>query len=197
MMRRRLLLAAPLALPACSLLPERPNVPARRYQLDPRRAEERPAPPTAPVLLVRRLRATPGLQDLALRRQRPDGAYEVGAFEEWLAPPADLAEAALRAWLAASGRFAAVVAPGSRAEASLVLEAQLLTLETRPTQAVADLAGVLLREDRLSTRILSSFRVAGEAPLRPGADWPAQAAAQAAALGMAFGRLEAAIDVVS
>jgi hypothetical protein len=62
---------------------------------------------------------------------------------------------------------------------------------------VAELAGVLLREERLSTRILSSFRVAGEAPLRPGADWPAQAAAQAAALGMAFGRLEAAIDVVS
>jgi uncharacterized lipoprotein YmbA len=196
-MRRRLLLAAPLALPACSLLPDRPHVPARRYQLDPRRPAAHPAAAGAPVLLVRRLRATPGLLDLALRRQRPDGAYEVAAFEEWIAPPADLAEAALRTWLAASGRFAAVVAPGSRAEASLVLEAQLLTLESRPTQAVAELAGVLLREERLSTRLLTSFRVAGEAPLSPGADWPAQAAAQAAALGLAFGRLEAAIDTVS
>jgi uncharacterized lipoprotein YmbA len=192
-MSRRLLLALPLGLAACSVLPDRPFVPARRYMLDPQRPARVTPAPGAPVLLVRRVRAVPSLQEVALRRQRPDGAYEVAAFEEWIAPPADLAEAALRAWLSASGLFSAVVAPGSRAEAALVLEAQLTVLEARPQEARAGLAGVLLREERLSSRVLRAFEVAGSAPLAPNADLPAAAAAMAAALGQAFGQLESVL----
>lgn len=193
-MRRRLLLALPL-LAGCSIFPDRPNVPVRRYALFPRRPESRTAPSGAPVLLVRRVRGVPGLQDLGLRRATPEGAYEILTYEEWIAPPADLAEAALRAWLQASGRFAAVVAPGSRLDANLVLELQLTALEAAPAAgaARAGLAGVLLREERLSARVLAPFEVQGRAPLAPDATPPAMAAAMQAALGDAFARLEATL----
>jgi ABC-type uncharacterized transport system auxiliary subunit len=193
-MNRRALIVAPLLLGACSVLPDRPFVPARRYMLDPQRPARNPPQPGAPVLLVRRLRAVPGLQDVALRRRRPDGAYEVAAFEEWIAPPADLAEAALRAWMQATGRFSAVVAPGSRADADLVLEAQLTVLEAGPGEARAGIAGVLLREVGLGTRVLVAFEMTETAPLPQPAQPPQEAAAMAAALGACFGRLEAVLS---
>jgi ABC-type uncharacterized transport system auxiliary subunit len=190
--RRSLLPALPLLLAGCSVFPDRPNIPVRRYALDPRRAEALPAPRGAPVLQIRRIRGVPGLQDLGLRRARPDGSYEILPYEEWLAAPGDLAEASLRAWLSASGLFSAVVAPGSRAEPGLVLEGQLTVLEAAPAagEARAALAGVLLREDRAGTRVAGSFDVSGRAPLTAGAGIPGEAAAMVAALGMAFTALE-------
>jgi len=192
-MTRRALLLTPLLLGACSILPDRPFVPARRYMLDPQRPTRNTPPPGAPVLLVRRLRAVPGLQDVALRRRRPDGAYEVAAFEEWIAPPADLAEAALRAWMQASGRFAAVVAPGSRADADQVLEAQLTVLEAGPGEARAGIAGVLLREVALASRVLIAFEITETNPLPQPATPPQEAAAMSSALGACFGRLESVL----
>lgn len=194
-MRRRGVLLLPAALAGCTVFPDRPNVPVRRYGLAPRRPATATAPRNAPVLLLRQLRGVPGLQELGLRRARADGGFDIAAWEEWLAPPADLAEVALRAWLQASGRFAAVVAPGSRAEAALVLEGQLTTLEAAPAagEARAALAGVLLREERLASRVVAPFEVSGRAPLAPDADAPAQAAAMEAALGEAFARLEEAL----
>lgn len=194
-MRRRVLLGA-AALGGCgSILPERPNVPVRRYILAPRRPSSEAARAGAPVLLVRRVRAVPGLQELGLRRARPDGAFDILPYEEWIAPPGDLAEAALRGWLTASGIFAAVVAPGSRAESSLVLEAQLTVLEAAPSagEARAALMGVLLREERLAARVLAPFEVSATAPLAADAEAPAMALAMQAALGHAFGRLEAVL----
>lgn len=194
-MRRRLLLAAPLALVGCSVFPDRPNVPVRRYILNPRRPAAQPARPGAPVLLVRRVRGIPGLQELGLRRLRADGSFEILPYEEWIAPPADLAEAALRNWLQGSGLFAAVVAPGSRLDAGLVLELQLTMLDSVPAagEARAALAGVLLREERLSARVIAPFEVAGSAPLPRDAGAPAEALAMQAALGEAFARLEAVL----
>jgi len=192
-MRRRALLPLLPALAGCSILPERPNVPVRRYPLLPRRAATAPAPRGAPLLLVRRLRGVPGLQEPGLRVARPDGSYEILPYEEWIAPPADLAEFALRQWLGGGGLYAAVVAPGSRAEAGLVLEAQLTALEAAPAagQARAALAGVLLREERLASRVVLPFEVAGTAPLPRDAGAPAMAQAMQLALGEAFARLEA------
>ncbi len=197
-MRRRLLLAAPVLLGACSILPERPNVPVRRYALAPRRPATLDAPRGAPVLLQRRMRAVPGLQDLGLRRARPDGAYEFLPYEEWIAPPADLADAALRAWLQASGRFAAVVQAGTRADADFVLESQLTVLETAPPaqagqagEARAAIAAVLLREERLASRVLATLEATGTAPVPAGATPPQQAQAMEVALGRAFAELEA------
>src|SRR3712207_7059154 len=44
---------------------------------------------------------------------------------EWVAPPAELVEEALRRWLTGSGLFSAVTVPGSRARSDLVLETEL------------------------------------------------------------------------
>lgn len=192
--RRLLMLAAALPAAGCSLV-ERPNVPVRRYALDPRRPQALPAPTRAPVLQLRRVRAVPGLQDLGLRRLEPDGAYALLPYEEWLAPPADLAEASLRAWLQGSGLFAAVVPQGSRADAALVLEAQLTRLEAVPAagEARAALGGVLLREEGLASRVIGTLEATGRATLPADAAPPAMAAAMQAALGEAFGQLEAAL----
>ena len=194
--RRNGLAALGLLLGGCSVIPERPNVPVRRYALAPRRPQQRPRRANGPVLQLRSLTGVPGLQDLGLRRARPDGGYDIAAYEEWLAPAADLAEPALRAWLLDSGLFSAVVGPGSRAESSLVLEAQLTVLEAAPFagEARAGIAGLLLRDERLSMRVLSPLEVRSTAPLATDAAPPAQAAAMEAALGDVFGRLEAAIS---
>ncbi len=193
-MQRRSALLLPLALGGCSIFPDRPNVPVRRFGLAPRRPATRAAPRNAGVLLLRHLRGVPGLQELGLRTARADGGFDIAPYDEWIAPPADLGEAALRAWLQASGLFAAVVAPGSRADATLVLEAQLTALEAAPAagEARAAIAGVLLLERQLAARVLLTFDVSGRAPLAPGADAPAQAAAMEAALADAFARLEEA-----
>ncbi len=196
-MRRRLVLALglPVLVGGCSVFPDRPAVPVRRFQLAPRRPEARVAPAGAPVLLLRRVRGVPGLQELGLRRARRDGSFDIAPYDEWLAPPGDLAEAALRGWLAASGLFSAVVAPGSRAEASLVLEGQLTVLEAVPfaREARAGLSVLLLREEGAGTRVLGSLEVSGAAPMAADAEAPAEAAAMNAALGAAFSELEAAL----
>jgi ABC-type uncharacterized transport system auxiliary subunit len=195
MNRRALIAALPILAAGCSILPDRPNVPVRRYPLTPRRPETRSAAPRAPVLLVRRVRAVPGLQDVGLRRLRPDGSYEILTYEEWLAPPSDLADSALRAWLQASGLFTAVIPQGSRADADLVLEMQLTVLEAVPSagQARAALSGLLLREERLASRVIETLEAGAVAPLAPDAEAPAMAQAMAMALGLAMGRLEQAL----
>jgi hypothetical protein len=100
----------------------------------------------------------------------------------------------LRSWLQASGLFAAVVAPGSRADHTLVLEAQLTRLETLPArnEARAGIAGVMLLERGVSTRVLTTFNVEGRAQLPSGADAAAEAAAMEAALADAFAAVEQA-----
>ncbi|MDP3418858.1 hypothetical protein [Falsiroseomonas sp.] len=192
MNRRALIATLPLLAAGCTIFPDRPNVPVRRYPLSPVRSAGQGARPGAPVLLVRRVRSVPGLQDLGLRRVRPDGSYEILVYEEWIAPPADLADAALRAWLQSSGLFSAVVPQGSRADADLVLELQLTALEVLPSfgRARAGLSGVLLREERLASRVVDTLAVTGEAPLAPDAEAPAMALAMAQALAVAIASLE-------
>jgi ABC-type uncharacterized transport system auxiliary subunit len=141
------------------------------------------------------VRGVPGLQDLGLRVAAADGSFTIAVYDQWLAPPGELAEAALRAWLQASGLFTAVVAPGSRADATLAIEAQLTVLEAVPEaqEARAGLAGVLLRETGATSSIVTAFQVRGRAPLARDADAPAQAEAMQAALGDAFAELERAL----
>ena len=194
MIRRGLLLPLALALAGCSVFPDRPHVPVRRFDLNPQRPQRLAAPRGAGVLLLRHLRGVPGLQQVGLRRARADGGFDIAPYDEWLAPPADLAERALRSWLQASGLFAAVVAPGSRADHTLVLEAQLTRLETLPArnEARAGIAGVMLLERGVSTRVLTTFNVEGRAQLPSGADAAAEAAAMEAALADAFAAVEQA-----
>jgi ABC-type uncharacterized transport system auxiliary subunit len=147
------------------------------------------------VLLLRTLRAAPGLEARGLRRVRADGTLDVAFYEEWLAPPAELAEQALREWLIASGLFAAVAAPGTRLRTPLILEAELTSLELRLAEgeARAALAGLLLREGEgvAEARVLGQRFVSGTArAAATGEPGLAQAMAMAAALEGAFGQLE-------
>lgn len=193
-MHRRLLLGAAALLAGCSVLPDRPYIETLRFPLSP----ERPAGGTGQrarrVLLVRMMRAAPGLQQRGLRSIRRDGTEAVEFYAEWVAPPAEAAEDALRRWLAASQRFVAVVAPGTRARTDLVLEAEMTTLvaDQRTNEARAGLSVVLLREGALASDVVLQRAVTGRAPLA--GEQPAQmAAAMVSALGAALSELEAAL----
>src|SRR5689334_5589728 len=127
--RRHLLGPGLLLLAGCSVLPSRPYQEVQRFTLTPERTQRRTAPPGAPVLLLRSLRAAPGMEDRGLRSLSGQGQVSATYYAEWIAPPAELVEEALRRWLQASGLFSSVTAPGSRLRAGLVLEGELLRLQ--------------------------------------------------------------------
>ncbi len=190
-MKRRAWLLAPLLAGACSVLPERPYAQKRDWPLAVRRPDELPSRASGGVLLVRGLAAAPGLEDRGLHALQADGSMRVSYYEQWITPPVQGVEEALRQWLAASGLFAAVLAPGSRVAADLVLEGELVALWTEPAshRAVAGIAYALLDQRHGATAVLTQQTVAGTAPLgAPNA--PASVAAQQLALADAFGQIE-------
>lgn len=192
--RRPLLFLPILAAAGCSVLPNRPYVETRRYPLSPRR-EGAPARAGRRVLMVRGMRAGPGMDVRGLRRLRADGTQVTDFYAEWVALPAEAAEDALRQWLVASRLFQAVVVQGTRARADLVLETELTLLQAEPERgtARAALSALLLADGpQGGTRVLAQIPLEGTAPLAgDGAD--AVAAACQAALGAAFAQLEAAL----
>jgi len=190
-MNRRLALA--LLLPGCSVLPDRPYVETRRFPLEAERPAELPQhrPAGREALLVRDMRAGPGLDRRGLRSIRADGTLAIAPYAEWAAPPAAAAEASLRAWLRASGMFAGVAAPGSRISAALVLESELLALEVDAAgMARATLGGLLVEETGLSSVRLRGQFVARGTATRQGEGDAADARAMVAALGEAMAVME-------
>ncbi|MBS7790125.1 membrane integrity-associated transporter subunit PqiC [Roseococcus sp. SDR] len=189
-MNRRILLGLPL-LAGCSVLPDRPFIESQRFALSPRR-EGPPGARLRQALLVRSMRAAPGMEQRGLQRLRGAGQVEVAPYEEWLAPPAELAELALRQWLLASGRFTAVTAPGSRLATFLVLETELVALQVGPDGARASLAALLLAQagGLGDARALGQTVVEGRSPVALEAGAAQRAAAMQAALGQAFAALE-------
>ena len=79
-----------------------------------------PPNPRGRVLLVRDVRAGPGLEVRGLQWLQRDGSVHVDFYEQWAVPPAQAVEDDLRQWLADAGLFRAVVAPGSRLNADFV-----------------------------------------------------------------------------
>lgn len=203
---RAMALLAALGPAGCSVLPDRPYREVQRYLLRPRRPrQEPPAGSGAPVLLVRSMRAAPGLDQRGLRTLGSDGRVEYGYWDEWAAPPAEAAEEALRRWMGDSGLFAAVVAPGSRLAPDVVMEAELTRLEAVPAEGVARAGlSVLVLSDAAANplgpaRILGQFLAEGSAPLPARGAGPAPAAAAAAmeaALGDALAALERSLRPV-
>ena len=199
--RRACIIGLLAVLPACSALQSRPYVEPLRFPLSPERpvglAAPRPVAAGAQTLLLRLGRAAPGLEGRMLRSIRPDGTVHAEYYAEWSAPPAEAMEDALRRWLVRSGLFRAVLAPGTRAAADLVLEVELTALhaDLGRGEARAALSAVLLRESALENRVVGQFTCEGHAPLpSQGADTPAtQAMAEVAALGQAFAALETQI----
>lgn len=191
-MLRRSLLTLPLMVAACSVLPDRPYLETQRFPLAPRR-EGPPRRGRGRVLMVRVVRAGPGMDRRGLKTLRADGTQAVDFYAEWIAPPAEAAEEAMRQWLIASRLFSGVTAQGSRAHADLVLEAELTTLQAEPARerAVAALSALVLADaPQGGTRVLAQQVIRGTAPLA-GTDAAAVAAACQAALGDALGQLEA------
>lgn len=201
-MRRRSAILSGLALGGCSVLPDRPYQEVRRYALALRRPQQAPPArgPGAPVLLIRVVRAAPGLDLRGLRSIGADGRVSIAYWDEWASPPVEQAEEALRRWMADSGLFAAVIASGSRLDADLVMEAELIRLEAVPAEGIARAGlSVLLLSDAArdpvgQARILGQVQAEGMAPLGADATAPSdQAMAMQAALGEALTRLEAAL----
>jgi len=195
--RRALLLAAPLLVSACSVLPERPYQEISRYALEPRRQGEGWRGKGRRLLLLRTLRAPAALDVRGLRSIRPDGTEEIDFYAEWISPPAEAAEQALRRWLMDARLFAAVLAPGSRANPDLVLEGELTRLVANRArgQAEAELNFVLISERESAPRVLGQMISTGSAALPSGTLRPDQSAAAInAALANAFASLEQALS---
>lgn len=171
--RRGFLTLAPAALGACSVLPNRPYQEVQRYSLSPERPRREPPARKGPVLLLRSVRAAPGMDSRGLRIVGGGGQVDTEFYNEWAAPPVELVEEAMRQWLAGSGLFSAVVSPGSRLRPGMVLEAELLRLQAEPRAGLAraGLAALLLEEPRdggSQARILGQFTPEGTAPLAGG-----------------------------
>jgi ABC-type uncharacterized transport system auxiliary subunit len=179
------------ALGGCSLLPSSTYVQKRDWPLDVHRASVRPARARGKVLLVREIRAGPGLDVRGMQWQQPDGSVHVDFYEQWAVPPAQAVEDDLRQWLAGSGLFSAVVAPGSRLEADYVLEGELQSFIADPNAGVArvSVAFVLLDQHPSPIKAVLQRTERAEAKLN-GSDAPAIAAAMRAAVTEVLEKIE-------
>ena len=193
-MKRRALIAAAASLAGCSVLPARPYLVKRDWPLEVVRPVSLPPRPGGKTLLVRSLRAAPGLEQRGLQIVQDDTSIHVDFYEEWSVPPADAVEDALRRWLAVSGLFAAILAPGSRATADYALEGELLSLLAIPAQnrEQASLNVVLLDLRPMPVRVLLQADEMADAPLAT-ASPQAIAVAGRAALTQLLTKVEAAI----
>ena len=171
-MRRRWVLAGIASLSGCSLLPQAPYVQRRDWPLDVNRPSVVPRNQRGRVLLLRTVRAGPGLDARGMQWLQRDGSLHVDFYEQWAVPPAQAVENDLRQWLADSGRFSAVVAPGSKLNADLVIEGELDTFVADPNTGLARvaLALVLIDQRQGSTTVLLQRTVAAE--VRLGGDQP-------------------------
>lgn len=190
--KRRVFLALPL-LAGCGLS-ERPYVERRQWPLAVARQTALPPRAAGKVLEIRTLRAGPGLEQRGLQALQADGSIRTGFYEEWAVPPAQGAEEALRRWLAESGIFAAVVAPGSRAAPDFALEGDLTALWSEPAArlAHASIAIIVIAQKPEAGRIIVQRQFSETAALA--ADGPqAEMQAMVAALAIALARIEAAL----
>lgn len=155
---------------ACSVVPVRPYQEVVEWPLTLPQVARRPAPAHAPVLLLRNVAAAPGLEERGLLTLRPDGSQFLDLYQEWTVAPAEGVTEALLNRLVASGEYAAVLSPGSRARADLVLEATLTAFVAEPGRARASLAitlvnssgSVLLQTVRTATAPLASEQPAAK-----------------------------------
>jgi cholesterol transport system auxiliary component len=155
-MRRRALLVAALTLGGCGALSPTPYVARRTWPLLVRRPSAAAAPASASVLLVRSMNPAPGLDVRGLLTLSADGSISADYYEEWAVSPADPIEGDLRRWLAESGLFAAVLAPGSQINAGLVLESELdaLWFDRRSGRVRVTIAVVLSATETADGRVL-------------------------------------------
>jgi cholesterol transport system auxiliary component len=193
-MKRRIMLTALVGVAGCSVLPSQPYVEKRDWPLAADRPTTLPPPQKGRVLLVRAVTAAPGLDRRGVQWLLPDGSLHIDYYEHWAVPPAQAAEESLRRWLAGSGLFAAVVGPGSRMNADLVLEGELTAFVGDPANGVAraTLSVVLLDQKALTTTVMMQLSITGTAPLSSNRPQDVVGALRGA-LGSAMAQTEQAI----
>jgi len=191
-MKRRWLVVSGASLAGCSLLPQASYVQQRAWPLDVERPSVAPRKSHGRILLVRSVRAAPGLEDRGLQWLQRDGSVHVDYYEQWAVPPAQAVENDLRQWLMDSGLFAAVVAPGSRLNADYVIEGELETFIADPNAGLVhvSLALVLLDQRQGSTKVLLQRTESADVKLSA-SDAPAIAEAMRAAIVEVLRRTEA------
>lgn len=195
-------LATALGGSGCSVLPSQPYLQRRAWPLVVRRSEDltgvtpvvsRPAGRGGGlVLLVRTVQAGPGMEARGLQTLQPDGSLKTDFYEQWVVPPAEAVDDDLRRWLADSGLFAAVVGPGSRMTADLVLEGELLALHADLASMTAQAAlALVLIDQRPGPARIGLERTAAASVRLEGTDPPALARAQLAAVAAMLRETEA------
>jgi cholesterol transport system auxiliary component len=195
--RRRWVLAGAAALAGCSLLPQTSYVQRRDWPLDVQRPSAPRPNPRGRVLLVRSVRAGPGLEARGMQWLQRDGSVHVDFYEQWAVQPAQAVEDDLRRWLGDTGLFKVVVAPGSRLSADFVLEGELNTFVADLDTGVARvaLALVLLDQRQGSTKVLLQRTEIAEVRLAD-SEPPAIAKAMQAAIVDVLRRTEADVAAV-
>jgi cholesterol transport system auxiliary component len=187
MMKRRFLVLAPAAMAGCSIFPSQKYIARTDWPLDPAAPMNAAPKPAGKVVLLRALNAGPGMDDEGIKSLRADGSLNTSYYNRWAVAPADAATQALGEWLSASGDFSAVVAPGSRLSADLILEGELTELvsDLGAGQARAVMSLVVIGNQGVTTRPLAQQRITGTAP-DAGDDAVAEVTAQRAALADAL-----------
>lgn len=190
-MRRRVVLVGLAGLGGCSLLPSSNYIRRRDWPLDVQRPSVLPPRVHGKVLLVRSIRSGPGLDVRGLQWLLRDGSVHVDFYEQWAVPPAQAVEDDVRQWLAGSGLFNAVVAPGSRLGADYVLEGELQSFVADPGAGVARVSVAFVLLDQHPSPIKAVLQRTESAEVRlTGDDPPAIAAGMRAAVVEVLGKIE-------
>ena len=187
---RRAFLAGAAALGGCSVLPQPAYVQRTTWPLSIAPPQQRPPRAHGKVLVVRDFQAAPGLDQVGVQWLNADGSVHVDFYNLWEVTPARAAADNARRWLAASGLFAAVIAPDSGLSADLTLEGELTTFTADPRvlQGRAALSITLLDQRATPPRVRTQTALAATAHMT--ADTPSGVvAAQKAALASLMGQV--------
>jgi ABC-type uncharacterized transport system auxiliary subunit len=138
------MLAGTAALGGCSVVSPQPYVQRRIWPMTVRRPVALPPRRGGKVLVVRELRAAPGLDQRGIQWLGADGSLHVDFYNQWAVPPAEGVTDDLRRWLAESGLFAAVVGPDSGLTADYLLEGELTAFLGEPAKREARVALALV-----------------------------------------------------
>ena len=147
-----------------SLLPTQPYTARADWPLAPAPPEQQMPVPGGKVVVVRDLAAGPGLDQRGVATIGPSGAIGYDYYNQWAVDPADAATGALTEWLSASGKFGAVIGPGSRLDPDLIVEGELTEFVADSTvrQSRAIITLTVLNADHT---LLGQRRLLGIAPL--------------------------------
>ncbi|HSU04268.1 MAG TPA: ABC-type transport auxiliary lipoprotein family protein [Acetobacteraceae bacterium] len=167
---RRFAVFGTAALAGCSVLPQPKYVQQTQWPLVVRRPESLPPRAKGHVLVVRDIRPAAGLEQRGLQWLLPDGSVHVDFYNQWAVPPAQALTDDLRQWLAASGLFAAVVAPDSGLTPDMTLEGQLTAFiaDPRVLNAHAALAIVLLNQHPVPAKVLLQRTITADSRMATG-----------------------------